>query len=113
MKNKMNIKRYTIMVFIIVLMFAISGCKVIEDTSEKISQLDADMDKKVSYTQSLKGFDEIELHVNLTVSEVKIQYSDDDEIQFNQKSNRDELLAKQMVDEVGDTLKITDRKSVV
>ena len=89
------------------MMFTISGCKLIEDTGEKISQFDADMDKSVNFEQNLSDFKALELHVNLSVSELNIKVSNDDVLSYTQKANREELLAKQTVDEIGDTIKIT------
>ncbi len=107
MKHKRSIKRHIMVTLILVMMFTISGCKLIEDTGEKISQFDADMDKNVNFTQDLSDFKVLELHVNLSVSELNIRVSDDDVLSYSQKANREELLAKQSVDDIGDTIKLT------
>lgn len=107
MKQNRSMKRHIMVTLILLMMFTISGCKLIEDTGEKISQFDADMDKNVNFSQSLSDFKVLELHVNLSVSELNIKVSNDDVLSYTQKANREELLAKQTVDEIGDTIKIT------
>lgn len=107
MKQNRSIKKHVMVTLILLMMFTISGCKLIEDTGEKISQFDADMDKNVNFSQDLSNFKVLELHVNLTVSKLNIKVSEDEVLSYTQKANREELLAKQSVDEIGDTIKIT------
>lgn len=104
-------KRTLAIITIIFMSLSITACsyftKENDDQSLFQNAFDNTLDEKISYSKDLSGYDKIELNMDLTVSDVKIDVSNDHQLKYDQAANRQELLATVEYKEKGDTLIIT------
>lgn len=100
-------KRALAILTLVILSFSISACTYLTEGKNKIPFFDNTLDKKVSFAKDLSDYDKIELNIDLTVSEVKLDVSSDHQLKFDQAANREELLATVEYKEKGDTLVVT------
>lgn len=85
------------------LLITLSGCTYIGNMGDTGIKLD----ESIEYTEDLSKFDQLVLKIDLSVSGVKISETDGQSLDFEQKANREDLLAEMFVDRDGDTVEIT------
>ena len=79
---------------------------MINNDDQPFNVFDTKMDESVHYDKSVKGFSQIDLEMDITVSEVEIISTNGTDIVFDQEANLKELLATVKYEEQGDTLKV-------
>ncbi|MGX8797093.1 DUF4097 family beta strand repeat-containing protein [Fusibacter sp. JL298sf-3] len=100
--------KYLLTLSMVLILFA--GCqleKAAENTLDKIADATSqELDQEQSYEQSTEGFKTLKIEVEMTVTDLTVLESDDDTVYFDQKANKEELLADMDTKEDGDTLTI-------
>ena len=89
-----------------ILALSMTACSLINDDDQPFNVFDTKMDESVHYDKSVKGFSQIELEMDITVSDVEVISTNGTDIVFDQEANLKELLATAKYEEHGDTLKV-------
>ena len=101
-------KKLLLTMTIIAAAISLSACTFWNNNEgEGFSLLDNDMDETISFNEDLSDYKKLELNVDLSVSEVKIEATNGDTLKYTQKANKTELLAGLTKEENGDTIVLT------
>jgi uncharacterized protein YxeA len=101
-------KRILLTITIIAVAFSVSACTFWnKNDSEGFSFLDNEMDESVSFNENLSNYETLELNIDLTVSDVKIEATNGDTLKYSQKANKVELLAGLSKEDNGDKIILT------
>ncbi len=93
-------------VLVTTLALSLTACSLINNGEQPFTVFDTKMDESVHYDRSVKGFSQIELEMDITVSDVEIISTNGTDIVFDQEANLKELLATAEYEAHGDTLKV-------
>ncbi|HAS73075.1 MAG TPA: hypothetical protein DCS67_02905 [Clostridiales bacterium UBA8960] len=100
-------KKKLLLMLMIVLSVSVTACTYWTPTEKNGAFFDTEMNEKVNYEQRLSGYDRVEIIVDLTVSSVKVDVIEGDTLKYEQKANKEALLAGMNKREKGNTLILT------
>lgn len=101
-------KKLLLTMTVIAVAITVSACTFWnKNDGEGFSLLDNELDESVNFNEDLSNYKKLELNVDLSVSEVKIEATNGDTLKYAQKANKIELLANLTKEENGDTIVLT------
>lgn len=100
-------KKILMLMMMFVLSAAVTACTYWTPTEKNAAFFDTEMKENVSFEQSLSGYDRVEINIDLTVSSVIVNATQGDTLKYEQKANKEELLAIMDKSKRGDTLILT------
>lgn len=99
-------KRIILSIIVVMSVLTMSGCTMWTATGGKSSFFDDSLTESITFEESVAGFNQVQLNVDLSVSGVTVESIKGDTLYYEQKSNRKELLAKLNKNENGKTLEL-------
>lgn len=97
-------KKSMLLVMMVMLAMAVTACTYWTPTEKNGAFFDTEMKETVSFEESLSGYDRVEISVDLTVSRVSVAAVEGKTLKYEQKANKEELLAGMKKSERGKTL---------
>lgn len=92
---------------LILLSISLTACTYWTNDDDGFDLLDSDLDESINFEKDLSSYDRIEINIDLTVSSVDVEAINGDTLKYEQKANREELLADFDFSDNGDTAVLT------
>jgi len=100
-------KKMLLIAVLFILSTSLTACTYWTNNKDGFDMLDSDLDESVFYEKDLSSYEQVEINIDLTVSGVKVETIGGDTLKFEQKANREELLAAFDFSDSGDKAILT------
>lgn len=100
-------KKSLMLLMVVVVSLAFTACTYWTPTEKSGAFFDTEMKETVSFEESLSGYDRLEITVDLTVSGVEVASVEGKSLKYEQKANKEPLLASMKKSDRGNTLILT------